>query len=64
MAQKKVQHVKDEDKIIILHLAATKEYGKYKDLIKNQRSFFDNFLKKTSIDYEDIDEKTFRLAAH
>jgi ABC-type uncharacterized transport system ATPase subunit len=56
MALKKIEHInEDEDKMIILHLAATKEYGKYKDLIKNQRSYIDHFLKKNLIDVEDID---------
>lgn len=46
MTQKKVEHIYDHDKVIILHLAATKEYAPFKDLIKNPRSYIDNFIKK------------------
>jgi hypothetical protein len=51
-------------KVIILHLAATKEYGFYKDLVKNQKSYIENFQNKRAVEYDDIDEKTFRKVAH
>jgi hypothetical protein len=41
-------------------MATTKEYGLYGDIIKNPRSFIDNFLKKDSKDFEDVDEQAFK----
>lgn len=32
-------------------------------MIKNPRSYIDNFIKKRAIDFEDIDEKAFRKIA-
>lgn len=57
MTQKKVQYIESDDKIIIVYLAVTKEYGLYKDMIKNQRSYIDNFVKNKVVESSnEIDE--------
>lgn len=40
-----------------MYLAVTKEYGLYKDMIKNQRSYIDNFVKNKVVESSnEIDE--------
>ena len=42
----------DNDKVIIMNLATTKEFGVYKEMIKNPRSYIDNFLKQNKKTHE------------
>lgn len=55
MTLKKAQHVHEDDNVIIMHLASTKQVGTFKQLSKNPRSYIDNFLKNKQNAY-DLDE--------
>jgi hypothetical protein len=42
--------MQEDDWVVILNVAITKEYGQFKDLSKNPRSFIDNFFKNNKVD--------------
>ena len=46
MVQKTMKYMNDHDKVVIMNLATTKEFVIYKEMIKNPRSYIDNFLKQ------------------
>ena len=55
-ALKKIEAMQDNDWITILNVAVTKEYGQFKDLSKNPRSFIDNFVKNNKLDDNQEDD--------
>jgi len=48
--------MQDDDWITILNVAVTKEYGQFKDLSNNPRSFIDNFVKNNKLDDNQEDD--------
>lgn len=64
MALKKSEHMREQDHVLIINLAATKEIGTFHELARNPRSYIDNFIKINNVAAdEDEDEKAFRRVA-
>ena len=64
-ALKKIEAMQEEDWVVILNVAVTKEFGQFKTLSVDPHSFIDNFFKNSKLEdnLQDDEEKAFRRVA-
>ena len=65
LALKRAEEMRNDDLVVILNVAMTKEVARYGEMLSSPHSFIDNFIKNPkSEDVEADEEKAFRKVVH